>query len=218
MNGVVAPAPFSPAPPPCLPAAPAALIAGGPLLAMHQDLVAQLQCAFPPSQFAYHVMRARLTPQEWGKITARTPAIALGFVKMTPPGSGAVRPRVWSGRAHWALFLVAKSPRTDSSAVLGDGLGVGLMGMLAVATCALQGRSIAGFGSAEVGEGAEAYSEGWAETGSALAVLNVSVPFDMIDAAGLAQLDDFLRLGVRWPGVPDQVVDVQDNADLTEAA
>jgi hypothetical protein len=37
----------------------------------------------------------------------------------------------------------------------------------------------------------------------ALAVLELEVPFSLVDEAGLAALDEFLRNGVRWENLAD---------------
>ena len=210
MTAAIPPVAFSPAPPVLQPEFPADLIQGGPVAMMHRDLQARLRQAFPPEQFEHRTMPARLTPEGWSRFTQRTPVVGLGWVKMTPVQNRAVRPRVWSGHAHWMIFLVCRNPREDAQ-LLGDTLGVGMAGMLAVATAALHGHSIAGIGGAEVGEGGQAYSDGWANADLAQAALNVSVPFDLVDLAGLARLDDFLRLGQRWAGLPDLVANMRDD-------
>ena len=208
MSGIP-PVAFAPAPPVQQAVAPAELIAGGPIALMHRDLQQRLAEAFPPAQFTHRTMPARMTAEGWAKFTERPPVVGLGWVKMTPVAGKAVRNHIWSGQAHWTIFLVTRNPKVEAL-LLGDALGAGLAGMLAVATCALHGRSIGGIGGAEVGEGGQTYSDGWAREELAQAALNVSVPFDLVDLAGLARLNDFLRHGERWPGLPDLVTDVRD--------
>jgi hypothetical protein len=202
--------PFSPPLVPCQKVPPAELIDGGPVAAMHRDIKARLMRAFPPVQFTHRTMPARLTPEGWARLTERLPMVALGWLKLTPPEGRAVRGRVWSGRSHWTIFLVCKNPEIEAQ-LLGDALGVGMLGMLAVATAALHGHSIAGIGAAEIGERGQAYTDALANAQVAQAALNLSVPFDLVDAAGLTRLDDFLRLGQRWPGVPDLVSNLRDD-------
>ena len=177
---------------------------------MHRALQTRLLAAFPPAQFQHRTVPARFTPQEFARFTERAPVVGLGWVNMKPAEGRSVRPRIWNGRANWQLFLVVKNPKADAL-MLGDTYGAGLMGMLAVATAALQGHSIGGIGSAEVGEGGQAYSEAWASDGLALATLAVSVPFDLVDLTGLARLDEFLRSGLRWEGLPDLVANMRDD-------
>ena len=206
---VIPSVPFQPTPPVLQPILPQPLLAGGPIALMHRDLDARLKRAFPVEQFSHRTMPARLTREGWARFTERTPVVGLGWVKLTPVAQRSVRPRIWSGHAHWQLFLVVRNPRVEAQ-LLGDDLGAGMAGMLAVATAALMGHSIGGVGSAQIGEGGQTYSDDWADANLAQAALNISVPFDMVDLAGLAQLDDFLRLGQRWNGLPDLVSNVRD--------
>ena len=177
---MIPPVPFAGAPTPVLPLDPALLIDGGPVAIMHRALQVRLQAAFPSPQFQHRTAPPRFTPQEFARFTERAPVVGLGWVNMKPMEGRAVRPRIWSGRANWVVFLVVKNPRVEAL-VLGDGLGPGLMGMLAVAAAALQGHSIGGIGPAEVGECGQAYSDTWASEGLALATLAISVPFDLVD-------------------------------------
>ncbi len=210
MSGSIPPVAFSDPPLPQQDVLAAELIGGGPVAAMHRDLALRLALAFPPAQFQHRTMPARLTPSEWARYTERCPFVGLGFVRMAPASGALVRPRVWSGRAEWLVMFVVRNPKIEAQ-LLGDGLGCGLAGMLAVATAALHGRGIAGIGACQVGEGGAAYSESWASENASAAALNISVPFDLVDQAGLARLDDFLRLGQRWAGLPDLVADVRDD-------
>ena len=206
----IPPVPFSPPPVPREPVPPAELIAGGPIAAMHRDIGARLMRAFPPAQFQHRPMPARLTPEGWSRLTEGPRVVGLGWVKMTPPEGRAVRGRVWSGRSHWMIFLVCRNPRVEGQ-LLGDALGCGMLGMLAVATAALHGHDIAGIGAAEIGEGGQAYTDALANADVAQAALSLTVPFELVDAAGLTRLDEFLRLGQRWPGLPDLVSNVRDD-------
>ncbi len=209
--------PFQDAPPVREPVLAPELIDGGPVAMMHRDLQARLAQAFPPAQFTHRTMPSRMTPEAFARFTERVPVIGLGWVKMTPVAGLSVRPRIWSGRAHWQLWVVVRN-KTPEAQLLGDRLpaGFGMAGLIAVATAALHGRPIAGIGAAQVGEAGQAYSESWANAELAMAAIEVTVPFDLVDVAGLQRLDEFLRMGVRWPGYPDVVADMRD--DEGEAA
>jgi hypothetical protein len=208
------PQPFSPAPVVKTLVPSAQLIAGGPLAGMEIALRALLLGGFPSSQFTHRTMPAKLTVEGWRRLTQKTPTICLGFVKFTPNTRSSSR--VWRGLAHWSAFLVVKNT-TFEGQMTGDQFGCGLFGMLAVATSVLHGRPCGAYGSIEVSEGAQGFDEQWQDDNAAMGVVSFTVPFDMIDAAGLEALDDFTTLGLSWaglPGITDSVVDIRQEADI----
>jgi phage gp37-like protein len=193
---------FTPAPPVVTPTPAAVLMDGGPLLLMEAALVKRLHEAFPLKVFTHKTVPARLTLQGWARITEKLPMVGLAFGKAEPQKSGG-RSSTWDAYADWTVFLAVRgsTPREQMFGSIGSRIDVA--GMMAVAVSALHGLTIDGAGTAQVTAATQAYDEAWTNEDIGLAAVTLTVPFSMIDRAGLALLDDLLTIGMRWPTQPD---------------
>lgn len=115
------------------------LINAGPLLDAFEGLQARLKALFPASHFGFGVVAGQLTPEGWKRLVQRTPWVGIGYRGVQPdPGSA----RQFKGKAEFTVFVVAKNERSGLARLAGDTLGPGVLGMVQVATLALQGHEI----------------------------------------------------------------------------
>jgi len=170
----------------------AELTADGPLFLAQSAIAARLQLAFPAPRFNHEILPAAVTPAMWSELARRTPMIALGFVGIRPSAQSG---RQMHGRADWRVVPVIRNAAGPRARLLGDRQGPGQLGVMQVAIAALQGMSIPGVGTAEVGDATNLYADGYADEHAALSGISVSVPFSLHVAASL---DDLLTVGVTW--------------------
>lgn len=172
----------------------AELAQGGPLFRAEQALTERLADAFPPARFCHQVAPAKINAREWGRLTARLPAVARGFQAWD--GRGATQ-RHYGGTASWLVYLISSNPRREEL-LRGDARGVGQLGMLQLAACVLHGWTVPGLGSWRVGAAQNAYSDEWGDEATGLVVLDVMLDVQLEVSGAVAAQDDFLRLAGAW--------------------
>ena len=91
------------------------------------------------------------------------------------------RPRVWSGRAHWMIFLVCKNPVGRGPIARRCAWASAWPACWRSPRPRCRATISPDAARPEIGEGGQAYSDAVAEADIAQAALNLSVPFDMVD-------------------------------------
>jgi hypothetical protein len=186
------------------------LLTEGPLNGALAGLEARLRAFFPPSHFHYAVVPGQLTPEVWRRLVQRTPWVGLGFRGVRPDPASA---RGFKGKALFTVFACVKNERSPAARLTGDAQGPGMLGMLQVATLALQGHELRDIGLVEVTNIASLQVEGWRDEAAEVAGIEVTVNFALTD---MRALDDFLRLAVQWEFTPPLTDGPADTINLEE--
>lgn len=173
----------------------------GTLAVIGRALEARLQAAFPLSLFQHSFVPAKLDQKEWGKLTERTPSVALGWNDADNSKNAG---RLFAGESTWSVFLVTKNNNSISARYFGDTQGQqwapGLFAMAQVAIAVLHGLTIPSVGSVTVKRASNAYAEGWNDN-MAMCVIDLAVDttialVDAVSAPG--DLGLFETLATLW--------------------
>ena len=160
---------------------------------------ARLRVAFPDPLFDFALMADSPSVKELERVVRRKPFIGLGLAALKP-GDFA---RQFKGIAQWTIFLMVENQSSAGARYTGDDLGIGLFGMLHVASTLLHGWTIDGVGAVAVKEVSMIRAEGWGDDNTAMAALGLDVAFAADPApAALADLGSFLSLNIAWT-LPD---------------
>lgn len=174
------------------------------LSASFSAIQAQLQLVFPATKFQFRVIPGTLTARVWSELTARTPAVLLGWEGFAPrkPAS-----RRLIGSSSWAVFVVVRNQGGPTQRLVGDTAGPGLLDMVRAAAAVLHGHTATGIGTLFVTSVSQVSSTDWDM--EELAVARVS--FD-IEGTELASASDLVpdssagilrQLDIGWDFAPD---------------
>jgi hypothetical protein len=174
----------------------------GPLQLMSLMLQQRVQAIFPPSYFGFAWMPAKADRNWFKRYVPRCPAAALGWNGVADKDSAGV----FAGIAHFTLALIVKNASSVQGRYLGDALGPGLMPMVRAATIALQGWVIdppdnpfCAQGGVTVSAVANLYNEDWGDEDTAIAALELAVPYEETLPPGMEQVPAGpLALGITW--------------------
>jgi hypothetical protein len=158
---------------------------------------ARLQLVFPPARFQHEMMPAKITAKTWGRLTARTPFIGLGW--NTVEGDRDTS-RLFRGETHWTAFLVAKNVAGTRLAYVGDRQGPGLFSMVEAATAVLHGWTLPDIGTCFVSRAGNLYAEGWDADDAAMAGVDFTIgcTWPAADPLDGAAGDPLTTLGIVW--------------------
>lgn len=188
------------------------LITSGPLITAFTAIEERLKTFFPTSHFGHGVVPSQLTPQVWARLVQRTPWIGIGWSGVQPdPASG----RQFKGKDQITVFCVVKNEGGPRARLLGDSKGPGILGLVQMATLALQGMEVPGVGHIEVIGTATLQVDGWRDEAAEVAGVSCTVNFALSDPRAL---EDFLRLGVQWEFDPTTGPVTQGPADEIQVA
>lgn len=172
------------------------LLTAGPLPEAFEGLQARLRAFFPASHFGMGVVAGQLTPEGWKRLVQRTPWVGIGFRGVQPDPNSA---RAFKGKALFTVFVCVKNERSPAARLCGDAQGPGALGMVQVATLALQAHELRDIGHVEVTNAQTLQVDGWRDEAAELVGIEVTVNFALTDPR---VLDDFLRLGIAWTFEP----------------
>jgi hypothetical protein len=172
------------------------LLTDGPLHGAFAGLEARLRSFFPASHFGFGVVSGQLTPDGWRRLVQRTPWVGIGFRGVQPDPNSA---RAFKGKALFTVFVCVKNERSPAARLSGDAQGPGVLGMVQVATLALQGHELRDIGHIEVTNSQVLQVDGWRDEAAELVGIEVTVNFALTD---FRAQEDFLRLGVQWDFEP----------------
>ncbi|WP_431281657.1 hypothetical protein ACQW02_19925 [Humitalea sp. 24SJ18S-53] len=198
-------------------ATPPELVTGGPLIAMHDAIVARLREVFPTNKFTHGFVDSRLTPVEWGDLMRLKPFVGLGWGGARPSDANGRR---MSATAEWTVFLATGNSAGPTQRYAGDTQGPGLLAMVQVAAGALQGmvvrppRAREPVGTVEVSGISNLVIDGFQEKNTAIAGIDLRIPFTLEWIAGA---DEFLRAGAAWVISADETAGPNDDIDIREA-
>ena len=174
---------------------------------MADAIEARLRLGFPAvvsgaEGFFVRTMSASPDDKELDRVFAQKPGIGIAWAGFpSDPQSG----RTLHGRALWHITLVCANAQSAENRMRGDSRGIGLFGMVWMATSLLHGWTLDDIGTASVLEATPAYADGWKAEGVAMAMIAVSIPLVLtpIGPAAGTDLDDFLRLNSTWDISPN---------------
>ena len=170
-----------------------------PITLQAAALEARLGVLFPASKFDFAYLPASLTVKAWTQALRRFPAVALQFAGLAVDAASG---RLATITATWQVYLLTTNASGPKARLLGDALGPGLAGMMALAVAALHGLQVPDAGAATIG-GVNTLGAEWLDEAVAAAGVTLNFgPFQIVDADAIGDLAEFLTHGPVW-GFPD---------------
>ena len=173
------------------------LATASPLHAIDAAIAARLLEAFPAKRFHHGIVPAKLTQQGWQRLTRNTPFVGRGWTGIKPRN---VIAGVFAGEARWTVWLVQSNSDVGTGALERGDSKPGLYGMAIMAAMVLEGLRVPEVGTLAVEDLQHLFSEEWGDENTGLVGINLTIPVNLLDVAPPGEIDDFLRLGVTWPG------------------
>lgn len=158
-------------------------------------LLGRLRLAFPRPPFDVQVMSPAPSKAEWERATRIRPFIGFAWAGFDADAQA----RHLNGKTHFIIYLVVDNVGSVEARYRGDGLGIGLWGMIVAAATVLHGVTIEGVGSSAVTGIDSVHRDDWADDATAIAAIGVDVTMSPVtpNPAG-ANLPDLLRLTCAW--------------------
>lgn len=166
-----------------------------PIAVLLDALKAQLETAFPATNWHYSEQNEAMSPEEFGQLIARVPHIALAWASWQSDGKGNRRHQ---GQLRFKVWIVVKNAKLEGR-LRGDPRGPGLYASSVRAAQLLQGFTVPGIGSVQLTSVAPAFAQGFSSQHLAVAAIEGGVFTQIDDAAGLVDgLPAFTGLSVDW--------------------